>query len=431
MKRAGPARIGERGATTLQVLVILVPVLLAFMGFAVDLARIYLVRAELQTAANAAALAAASKLIGTDAATAAATAQAQLSYQNVAGFGNKFDFGGQALGQSEGFLASDVPDPTYYDNLAAAAGSEGGVPTGGAAKYARVTIRADAPLLFFGFLPVGQERKTPIDVAAVAGVSAALCTVCGTEPIAIQAVDASDTTDFGFTRDTKYTFGYVCTGSPTPSAISGTTRVPYLLLNRYNTDATLYSDESSQAYRIGSQGMLPASIADSTSDTSAYYRRACMSVATDESIWVSAAPTACNGGRISNATTGFVCGLALRFEGATPSVCSAIPDADTISALYQADPDLADYDSYASYAGNGRRVITVAVVETLDANNPMQPLGFRQFLVEPNPDSTTLTPNDTNARFLALYIGYPMPVRQGRIDGCTQVSGPGKVVLHQ
>ena len=41
-------------------LVILVPVLFGLIGFAVDLGRLYMVRGELKTAANAMALAAAS-----------------------------------------------------------------------------------------------------------------------------------------------------------------------------------------------------------------------------------------------------------------------------------------------------------------------------------------------------------------------------------
>ena len=52
----------ERGATTIQLLVILVPVLFGFIGFAVDLGQLYLVRGELKVAANSMALAAAQKL---------------------------------------------------------------------------------------------------------------------------------------------------------------------------------------------------------------------------------------------------------------------------------------------------------------------------------------------------------------------------------
>ena len=46
-------------------------------------------------------------------------------------------------------------------------------------------------------------------------------------------------------------------------------------------------------------------------------------------------------------------------------------------------------------------------------------------------------PSDANGRFVATYIGSPMPLKQGNIDDrfgfgvCPATSGPGKVVLHQ
>ena len=58
-------------------------------------------------------------------------------------------------------------------------------------------------------------------------------------------------------------------------------------------------------------------------------------------------------------------------------------------------------------------------------------LGYRQFLLEPAAGDVTLNANDTNGRFVGLYLGSVMPLRAGRIDGCTLTSGPGKVVLHQ
>ncbi len=59
------------------------------MGFAFDLGRLYIVRGELKAAANSMALAAAERLIGTDASTAAANASAQLTLNNATGFSNK------------------------------------------------------------------------------------------------------------------------------------------------------------------------------------------------------------------------------------------------------------------------------------------------------------------------------------------------------
>ena len=70
----------------------------------------------------------------------------------------------------------------------------------------------------------------------------------------------------------------------------------------------------------------------------------------------------------------------------------------------------------------------------MDVLNPlgsMTVLGFRQFLVEPDPSGVDVNPGDTNGRFIVLYVGSLVPVKQGRIDGCQISAGPGKVVLHQ
>ncbi len=422
----------QRGATTLQILVILVGVVFAFMGFAVDLARLYMIRMELQTAANSAALAAAARLIGTEASGGAAAAQARLTVSaEDGGEVNRYNFDKADMTSTDGFLSSEFAEPQLYETMESAvtSGAEAG---GSTARYARVRIRAEAPVTFFGFLPIAQERKAAIEVAAVAGVSAPLCTACGIEPIAIAAVDTADTTDFGFVRGTRYTFGYQCTGGGTPSNLpGGAGRIAYILLNRYNEEATLYPDESSQALRIGAQGLLPASTPDNPANVDLYSRRACITVNTAETIWASAAAPGCNTGRVPPAVAALTCGLAFRFDSsALASACSSIADAEAIVALYAPDTDIADIEDYTTYTGNGRRIITVAVVENLSAET-LQPLAFRQFLLEPNADTGTLSPGDSNGRFNALYAGYPMPVRQGRFDGCSLTAGPGKVVLHQ
>jgi hypothetical protein len=46
-------------------------------------------------------------------------------------------------------------------------------------------------------------------------------------------------------------------------------------------------------------------------------------------------------------------------------------------------------------------------------------------------NDVSTNPNDANARFVVTYIGSVVPVRQGSFGGCTQTTGPGKVVLHQ
>jgi len=411
------------GGVSVQMLVLMVPVFLGLMGFAVDLGQLYLIRNELKNAANAMALAAASKLIGTETATDAATAAALLTLDNSTGLGNKYNFGALVIGESNGFLNSEVGGPTYYASLVDAIGEDaaaGGEAGGTTAKYTRVTITADAPLLFWGLLAVGQERKTQIQVKAVAGVSAPLCVACGIEPLAVAAVDTEDTVDFGFVVNQRYTFTYMCSGNQ-PAPFSGTTRINYLLLNRYNEEATVFPEEGQQVYRIGAQG-LPGS-------TNPSY--ACVQINSEngESVWVNASPSFC--GQPPALVTTLLCGIAARFENVPPSGCDTIAEVDSMIAAYTQDTDTSDIEDYTLYTGNGRRIITVPVVDALVPEGPMTVLGFRQFLIEPATDGTNINPGDMGGRFAALYIGSVMPLKAGVIGGCTQTAGPGKVVLHQ
>ena len=77
-------------------------------------------------------------------------------------------------------------------------------------------------------------------------------------------------------------------------------------------------------------------------------------------------------------------------------------------------------------------ILAVPLFDTLSAAGPMTVLGFRQFLLNPNQGDVNLTPTDTDARFNALYIGNPVPLKQGSMSGgCALASGPGKTVLHR
>lgn len=417
----GCARDKERGVTTVQVLVILVPVLFGFIGFAVDLGQMYLIRGELKTAASSMALAAAQKLIGTDQGITNATAAAQLPIETASGFGNKYNFGELAIGQSNGFLSSTVADPTYFATLQdALSGSNSD--SGTTSRHVKVTITADAPLTFWRFLPDGAQGKVPVTVQAIAGISAPLCTACGIENFAVAAIDQSDTTDFGFVADSKYTLGYTCNGTPIPAGLQGAPqRLPYLLINRLNTAATVLADENSQLFRIGANG-LPGN----TDPT-----LGCFMINTAETIWVDAAPLPCAANTVPSTVISAMCGLTSRFEASPPAACQSIADIGTLSGIYSPDTDVTSVDSYVTYAGNGRRVITVPIVDTLNATGSMTVLGFRQFLVEPDLNGVDVTPGDANGRFVVLYVGSAVPVKQGRFDGCQITAGPGKVVLHQ
>lgn len=428
-KRAGVRWASTRrrlGATSIQILVLMIPVIFAFMGFAVDLGRLYMARAELKTATNAMALAAAAELIGTNGALDAAGNAYRLAITEANGVANKYDFGGLLIGETNGALAGEVPNPEFYETVASAleAGSAAGSEAGGGdtARHVRVTVTADAPLMFWKMLPFLQGQNATLRAEAIAGVSAPLCTACGIEAIAVAPLSEEDTTDFGFIAGARYTLGYNCQGNGAPGPLSGTTqRVPYLLINKYNESDPTFLDQNTQTLRIGGSGLPP-------NVTSAL---ACSQVNAVETGWVETTALTCQNVRVPGQVLGFMCGLATRFVAGVPSGCENITDIDAAVGAYTPDADVEDREVYEDYTGNRRRVITIAIVDTLGSGEAMTVLGFRQFLLEPNINTTELDATDTGGRFAALYIGTKMPLRGGSMAGCSIASGPGKVVLHR
>ena len=416
----------QDGAVALHMLVLLGTVMIVFMGFAFDLGRLYLNRAEIKTIANAMALAAAQNLIGTELSTTNAGTSARTAARITDGRGNRYDFGGITLGEGTSNLTSEIPDPTFYDNMAGATGEGGGGGTqasGSSARFARVEVRADAPLTFFGLLFIAADRKIPVAASAVAGVSGPVCSACGIEPIAVAAVDQEDTIDFGLVRGIRYTLYYQCNGQPTPQPVGdATTRIQYLLLNRYDTEATNFNTEDTQLFRNGNTGIPP-----NTNLT-----RACITIGQPEQIWATATPRLCSQTAPNPSVQQFLCGLNNRFDTSlSDATCAAIADSSTLAGGAPIDTDLTDVDDYTAYSGRGRRVITVSIVDALSSTGAMNVLGFRQFLVIPNPGVTNISPSDGPGRFIATYIGNPVPLKQGRFGSCAVSSGPGKVVLHQ
>ena len=426
----------DRGTVSLQFLVIMVPVVLGFMGFAVDLGRIYLIRAELNQAASAMAMSAAAQLNGTSAATDTASAAAQVTLDNSLGDANKFNFGSLVVGQGSALLTSTVQQPTFFaalaDALASFGSSNGSSADGTTARHVMVNLNADAPLTFFGLLSLGQSRKTSIAAAAIAGVSAPVCTACGIEPFAIAAVDATDPVDFGLVNSQLYTLAYDCTGNAT--LLAGTTgpALKYLLLDRFDTGSTFAEDQ--QLFRVGAQGLLPSNATPGW---------ACSTVGLQEAVWSANSSSlipvqACraNGNPVDTRISTAMCGLTSRMTDPTQSAsCTSITDVGTIASAYTGDTDLNTITDYTGYAGNNVRLMTIPIVDALATDGTMTVLGFRQFLFEPTANLTPVSnnPGDAGGRFTAMYVGVVKPVKQGSISApsCSIANGPGKVVLHQ
>jgi hypothetical protein len=439
------------GSVSLQLLVILVPVLFGLMGFAVDLGRLYLIRGELNQAATAMAMAAAQQLNGTSGSLEIAALAANNTISQDLGDGNKYNFGSLVLGDTSGILTSTVPAPLFYSDLSSAVDpTSTSYADGTTARFVQINLQADAPLLFWSLLPLGQTRKTPVGAFAVAGVSAPLCTVCSMEDFAVaDQSGGSDTTDFGFVFNTKYTFYFDCTGTPgtaTTVIPDATTAIPYVMIDRFNPNLAL--DETQQLFRIGAGGLIPLP------SSSTNRPLACFTVNAPEFLWgnagnggTSTVPAACGNAGAANAQVEqMLCGLYARFDDPTLlTSCAGVTSLADIAPGYQPDTDTADYDDYTAYGGNGRRVITVPIVDTLSTagGTTMNVLGFRQFLVTPTPNPTTglgNDPSDTHGKFNAIYLGSIVPVKQGfysslvppaPVGACAITSGPGKVVLHQ
>jgi Flp pilus assembly protein TadG len=424
----------------LQLLVILVPVIFGLMGFAIDLGRLYLIRGELNQAANAAALAAAAQLAGTSSSADAninAAAQQTINPTN----GNLYNFGGTA-----------IPAVTIncFATLADASANNQGAVTDCASAppvFVQASISAPAPLLFWSLLPGGQTQTTTVASYAVAGMSAPLCTGCGIVPFGVLAPDPSgaDATDWGFVQNSLYTFYYSCSGTA-PTTLAGAA-VPYVILNR--VDANF--DEGDQMFRQGAQGIQGA--ASTTTNPNACLANtttpfSCVNIGDIEQLPSSglANPAACNAVSQGTDVTAALCGVESRLDTAYPTNCiSDVTDFDSLSASFQPDLDPAYYTDYSGYSGNGRRIVTVAVLSAMPTDNNAScstsstVVGFRQFLVNPPADGTTFSPTDPNGRFVALYLGTIAPVPQGWFDSryapaCSAagtVVGPGKVVLHQ
>ena len=436
-QRKGSGTGRNRGALTIQFLLILVPVVLGMMGFAIDLGRMYLIRGELNQAASAMAIAAASKLNGTIIATDTATATANATLDDSLADANRYNFGSLIVGQGNALLTSTVQQPQYFQNVSdafAAVGQPGNGTSGDGttAHHVVVNLAADSPLTFWSLLSLGQSRKTSIAGAAVAGLSAPVCTACGIEPFAVAAVDITDTVNWGYVPGTVYTLGYMCSPG-TAALLTGTTAlVPYLIINRYNTSLAFTEDQ--QLFRTGAQGLLP-------STTPAI---GCAIIDTPESVWVSATTQACGAATPNASVEEAMCGLAQRMTDSTQiTACNnVVADLGDISGDYAQDPDTTSETDYTTYQGNGKRLLTLPIVNALSTTaGTMLVVGFRQFLLEPTTTSTTSpqanVPTDGDGRFVAMYVGSVAPVKQGSTTevglnlSCGITSGPGKVVLFQ
>ncbi len=408
----------NRGQAAVFLLILLAMVLLGTLALSLDVGRMYVIKSELQAAADAAALAAGTQLIGATNSTdnADATRIATMD-PGVNGTDNRFNLRLNSLSDP-----TSVVNPITFAYFSAPddarAGTGGADQTGQQAKYVRVDIEVQSPSFFTRFLS-GTTDPPRVHAFAVAGMGGPLCTVCGVDSIAVTAIDASDDQDYGFVPGEYYTLYRA--GCPTVPLLTATLQpVAYTILNHApvgpdtNTDGVLF--------RLGGGGISPRGTEELPG---------CVTVGALEGVRPELQGLTC--AQAQPIARNFVCGLNTRF-GVPPTgtICGNIENVDLLTPLFTADSDIGTttlQDYQQDYAGNARRVLTVPIVTdtaTLTVAN------FRQFLVENAATVSGLAVNDARGAFRAQYIGVPVPVRVGNTAACPPGGisrGVGKVVL--
>lgn len=420
---------GERGAAGIYVLLLLAFVLFAFMVMAFDLGRLYLVQGELQTAADAAALAAAASLVGTANSATRASGQVVTTFDSTTGNDNRFNLRLNQIGVSGGDLTSEVL-VDYFATLIDAQANVNGGQTGAQARYARVQVNAEAPVVFARFLSMDRATKQLVSAAAIAGISSPMCTACGIDPIAVTALDTTDEAEYGFLIGEYYTLylnptqqrpNLAACRSQIPGALEGTAAVvEYTVLAHYAGGPDTGLD--GELYRMGAAGMATTPGLDPPG---------CVSIGFNETAKPDLQGATC--GAANQVGRDFICGLNTRFGiDPTTNACNNIEGASDLALIYKPDGDLGGggvLQNYSEeYDGNSRRVLTAAMV---DAGDALTVLNFRQFLIEPAATVEGLDLSGFTGAFRAQYIGRPVPLRSGTLGGsCTVAAGVGRVVLH-
>jgi Flp pilus assembly protein TadG len=414
---------------------------LGFLVFATDFGRMYLIQGELQTAADAAALAAATQLVGTQSSSEHGNDQITASFDTTTGNDNRFNLRLSSISSSGGTGLVTTQSNDYFSTVADALANVNGGQTGGIdwgsgsyPKYVRVQITAQAPVLFLPIFNRSFTTLPTVTAKSVAGISAPICSACGIDGLAVADLSGgSDPANYGFIPGHFYTLYLLRAqrnnGAATPPApIDGSQLAAYVVLNHIpngpqglDADATLY-ELAAGGLSNNPTLAIPGTVAVGSTET-LYTAGTSLTVGPD-----------------------ILCGLNVRFAvdpSLTPN-CSAVDGGlfPSLSSLFTADTDPGGAGGYAAgtglqdfaieYDGNVRRVLTVTVV---DSTSTLSVLNFRQFLIDPAPPSATITQGlDTTlltGAFRAQYLGAPVPIRCGGVGGiCTITSGVGRTVLH-
>jgi hypothetical protein len=300
--------------------------LLALLGLAIDVARIYVARGELQVFADEAAMAATFELDGT----AAGISRARDVAAAGPGAGNarnRWYFGTELVQNAQVQFAAAAGGP-FYDML----------PNPGGYRFIKVRVTAGVPLYFLPVVP-GIAKTQNLDVSAVAGQCSRHDLGDGLAPFTPAAHDNADA-DFGFTPGQMYTLRWAPAGQREKSGGTCT------------GDAGFDPGSSSdRGYVDVGQGSGASSVRDAVVNNS-FFLPAPLQI-----------------------------GSALALLSGQESVPSALEQ------RFNQDTDVSAA-AFGAYAGNGRRLLTVAVN---DRGATPRVVGFASFFLRPVPCGTKNT----------------------------------------
>ena len=387
---------GERGSVTVMTAVLLVGLVLV-IGLSIDVSRVYMLRAGLQNAADAAALAAARELnSGSDGLNDAVT-QAQAAIGNEYGLSRTGVSTPTAVITTVEF-AADL-DGTWYANASDAS------PYASTIRFVRVTTAPASVTMLFSARILGETSS--VQATATAGMSPGLNTICDYVPLAVAKASPTEPFDTG----TEFTFQFVSAQSD-----------------------ELVDQDLIVLQTDGSEG------ANKTRDAVAGLNPICTTIgatvltSTSQSAEAQNGPTQIEVG-LNTRLDRYSQGMRASDAGPDTNIYEDAAFANFNWLHYRAgSPSLAPTNG-ALYKSDNRRIIVMPIVETGPIDGAVTIRGFGSFLLlrrvtNPNPSFCNDIPNPCGEVHVE-YIGDGFSIGAGEYSptgGCTTLT---KAVLYR
>ena len=373
--------------------------LVLVIGLSIDVSRIYMLRAGLQNAADAAALAAARELNSGAEGLNDAVTQAQAAIGNQYGLSRT---GGAATGTvviTTVEFAADL-DGTWYADAAAA------TPFASTIRFVRVTTQPVTITMLFAAKVLGSTSS--VQATATAGMSPGLNTICDYVPLAV----AKTVPTTPFATGTEFTFQFVS---------AQTTEL-------VNQDLIVLQTD-------GSEG------ANKTRDAVAGLNPICTTIGA--TVLTSTSQSA----EGNNGPTQIEVGLNTRLDVYSQGMRAS--DAGPDNNIYE-DANFANFnwlsyragtptalprDANLQYASDNRRVIVMPIVETGPIDGEVTIRDFGAFLLlrrvtNPNPSQCNNIPNPCG-HVQVEYIGDGFSIGAGYYDPTGSCTSLTKAVLYR